>query len=398
MKKAKLTLYTVIGQPERIPASIEKHFRDVTKTIQQEDEETELIFQDNSRIIFHLNHKKNRPSFISSHISGMVRYFGEARTENHTLKENVLRQIACFNCVVGIVFETDNHIQRTDYIINTLFSIAREINGFLLYPDMHIYNGQGQLVFSSDGKSELTEFNAIANTDILKSEQSDETTADLQRREKSIRFLKEKNIPFLPQLRTEFPEREICLKRKEEMVRRAIVLFALAVYSEVLLSENPDPTEARNYFDKIDEIYSIRNDLTPLEETYLNNPDPSEAERIQFLWKYECCAVLLWASGIVEELPYPSEICDIPVIAAIFWQHKNFEDLFSKGIPRKQEEIADAADLTLRYDWACTDARMNQKDIPASLDAAVVMERHYTFNWLLGANQGANWDEIQPNT
>ena len=32
------------------------------------------------------------------------------------------------------------------------------------------------------------------------------------------------------------------------------------------------------------------------------------------------------------------------------------------------------------------------------LDGGIVMERHYTFNWITGANKGAAWDDIQPNT
>ena len=35
---------------------------------------------------------------------------------------------------------------------------------------------------------------------------------------------------------------------------------------------------------------------------------------------------------------------------------------------------------------------------PASLNGDVVMERHYAFNWIIGANGGADWDDIQPNT
>ena len=56
------------------------------------------------------------------------------------------------------------------------------------------------------------------------------------------------------------------------------------------------------------------------------------------------------------------------------------------------------ADLTYRYDWACVDARIHHKDAPAQLDGGIVMDRHYTFNWITGANKGAAWDDIQPNT
>ena len=64
----------------------------------------------------------------------------------------------------------------------------------------------------------------------------------------------------------------------------------------------------------------------------------------------------------------------------------------------KTVEILDAADITLRYDWACVEARIHGKEAPASLNGGVVMERHYAFNWIIGANGGAGWDDIQPNT
>lgn len=52
----------------------------------------------------------------------------------------------------------------------------------------------------------------------------------------------------------------------------------------------------------------------------------------------------------------------------------------------------------MRYDWACVDARVKGEETPVSLDGGVVMERHYAFNWLIGAGDGAEWDEIQPTT
>ena len=119
---------------------------------------------------------------------------------------------------------------------------------------------------------------------------------------------------------------------------------------------------------------------------------------ILFGWRYECAGVLLWAAGVVDDLPYPSEIIDVPVLAAIFWQHKGIGGLLSKGFSRSQSEILDAADITLRYDWACVEARVHGKEAPASLNGDVVMERHYAFNWIIGANGGADWDDIQPNT
>lgn len=398
MKKANLTLYTVIGDPGRIPAAIQKLFTGVSRSVSTENDKTTLVLQDDSQITFNLSHAQDKAGFIEMHTEGMANYFAQAETPDETLKQNVLRQIRCFNCVTGIVFETDDNDARTNYVLNTLFDLAHELNGYVLYPDMRIFNGNGKLVFSAQGESELTAFAPTANADLLDHGRPEESEADKQRRERSLCLLKEKSIPYMDHLRSEVTESEAVPKSRTEMIQRAAALFAVAVYSEVLLSETPDRNEALTYFNKMDEIYGIHQWITPAEAAYVSNEEPEESERIQFVWRYECCAVLLWAAGIVEELPYPSEICDVPVIAGLFWQHKGIDDLLSKGIPRTDSEMLDAADLTLRYDWACVDARIHGKDAPAALDGGIVMERHYTFNWITGANEGATWDDIQPNT
>ena len=344
MEKAHLTLYTVIGSPQHILTGIQSLFAPVIQSVDTEADQIRVTLQDDSLLVFHLSHVREKAGFIEMHIEGMANYFAQAATSNPALKENVLRQIRCFNCVVGIVFETDDNNDRTRYLINTLFDLAHQVKGYLLYPNMHLYDGEGKLVFSREG------------------------------------------------------ETEVHLKSREEMMQRAATLFAVAVYSEVMLSENPDRNEALTYFNKMDEIYGIQSWLTPAEAAYISNPDPTGQECIQFVWRYENCAVLLWAAGIVEELPYPSEICDVPVIAAIFWQHKSIGDLLGQGIARSTTEILDQADLTYRYDWACVDAHIHKQEAPARLDGGIVMERHYTFNWITGANKGAAWDDIQPNT
>ena len=127
-------------------------------------------------------------------------------------------------------------------------------------------------------------------------------------------------------------------------------------------------------FNKMEQLYEVESYLSPAEAAYIDNPDPEEQECILFGWRYECAGVLLWAAGVVDDLPYPSEIIDVPVLAAIFWQHKGIGGLLSKGFSRSQSEILDAADITLRYDWACVEARVHGKEAPASLNGDVVME------------------------
>lgn len=395
MKKANLTLYCATGKPVHIPEVVKDKFQEVTCSFTRENGQMILTLQDSSSITFTLKHKQDDPDFIASHIEGMANYFATPTPVNKELQQNVIRQILSFNCITGIVFTADDNADRTNYILNTLFDVAQEINGFLLYPGMRIYNGLGQLVFSAQGETELSAFTPIADAGIKDAGDPRTTEPDNERRERSIKALQERNIPYIPHLPCIIPESRASFRSREEMLQRAVALFAVAVYSEVMLSETPDREEALGYIGKLDEIYNVTSYFTPAENSYLAHPAPDQQECVQFLWRYECCATLLWASGIVEELPYPSEICDVPVIGAILWQQAGLEELLSKGFPRTDTEILDTADITLRYDWACVDARTHDKEAPASLDGGIVMERRYAFNWIIGTNENSNWDNIQ---
>lgn len=138
MEKANITLYTVIGDPGRIVTAIREHFKEMTKEFTPENGNILLTLADDSTISFNINHRQDKPDFIASHTAGMANYFSSAETPLVELKENVLQQIRVFNCVTGITFDIDDNGDRTSYIINGLFAIANDVNGFLLYPSMQI--------------------------------------------------------------------------------------------------------------------------------------------------------------------------------------------------------------------------------------------------------------------
>ena len=104
MEKANLTLYTVIGNPQRILTGIQSLFALVIRSVDTEADQIRVTLQDDSLLTFHLSHAREKAEFIEMHTEGMANYFAQAETVNIDLKENVLRQIRCFNCVTGIVF------------------------------------------------------------------------------------------------------------------------------------------------------------------------------------------------------------------------------------------------------------------------------------------------------
>ena len=115
----------------------------------------------------------------------------------------------------------------------------------------------------------------------------------------------------------------------------------------------------------------------------------------KFGWRYECCAVLLWALGLWE-LGEPDKICDAGEIGKILWNN-DFISLLEKSELKTKEEILDMQDLILRYDWACVDARINSQKITV-IDGEIVYEWHYALNWLTNANYTTDWDSIRTDT
>ena len=223
----------------------------------------------------------------------------------------------------------------------------------------------------------------------------EEMPADTARRERSISILKEKGIPYLPQLYVIVPEAEAHVKTPKEVARRVLTMFGVCVYSEVRGSgESWD--DAQNYLHKINDILNGKLDesLTPMEKHYLAEKEPEQSAIAKFGWRYECCHVLLWALGILEELGFPNEICNVSQMGKIIWQLDGEDDFLENVKPRSREEILDMADLILRYNWACVDARINGRENPAGLNGEVVQEWHYAFEWLVGSNGNADWDDV----
>ena len=105
---------------------------------------------------------------------------------------------------------------------------------------------------------------------------------------------------------------------------------------------------------------------------------------------------MLWALGIIDELKYPSEICDVQTIVGKIFQpsRKEFEDSVEL---RSEPDILDELDKTYRMNWACVDARVKGREVLGNINPSVIYERHYSLNWLTNY-QNQDWDDVQTDT
>jgi hypothetical protein len=207
------------------------------------------------------------------------------------------------------------------------------------------------------------------------------------RKVRSEALLKERNVPVNSHLPYIEDASEALIRKKEEVALRAMTLLIVAAKAEGLEQE---------IVDSLIKDYDLSMVLSPNEKRFVEDPDPSQFDRTQFIWRYEAAWVLLWALNYVEELAPPTSICNVPA-AVTFLKERTRKQFISDAELRSVSDLLDANDLIYRYHWAVVDTRVNGLKIPSEIDSSVVLERHYALNWLIGY-MGQEWDYVSTDT
>ncbi|QDU96953.1 DUF4272 domain-containing protein [Lignipirellula cremea] len=207
------------------------------------------------------------------------------------------------------------------------------------------------------------------------------------RKSRSLAILKAEQVPFVKHLPLIETEAESTRRTTEQVATRAMALCIVAVKGEGL---------GQAILEKLISEYELASAFTPKEKAFINNPTPTEHDRLQFAWRYECYWVMLWALGYIDTLERPGQVCDVGKAVLILRDNGRMGFLANARL-RSQAEILDAADLIYRYHWAVVDARINNRQPPAGLDGGVVMERHHALNWLIGYLD-QEWDDVSTDT
>jgi hypothetical protein len=208
------------------------------------------------------------------------------------------------------------------------------------------------------------------------------------RKKRSIKIIKSKNIPFIEHLPVIVADKKAKIRSKEEIVKRAIALYIVAAKAEGL---------SKGKLKKIIDNFKASKFFTKKEDKFIKKGKPSEQERANFGWQFECCHVMLWALGHIKNLDYPGNICDVPKDVEILKEVGSYENFFNKSKLKEVEKILDEADLIYRYDWACLNSRINGEKSPGHLDFGVVVERHRALNWLINY-MDQDWDDVSMDT
>jgi Domain of unknown function (DUF4272) len=209
------------------------------------------------------------------------------------------------------------------------------------------------------------------------------------RRAKSEAYCKQKNIPIYSNPNSLFvdPEALVNIRSKNEVVDRALALCYIGLKSEGL---------EQKYLDRFAKDHNIMAKLTSNEKEYATAKMPTEQQTTDANWRYESLHVMLWALGYKESLIYPDQMCNVADDVKII--HELGEVKFRENAKlRSKTEILDQADLILRLNWACVNARVSNEPAPADLNSSVVYERHFSLNWLINY-LNLDWDNVTTDT
>jgi len=179
---------------------------------------------------------------------------------------------------------------------------------------------------------------------------------------------------------------DVTLRSPREVADRLLALAIVATKAEGLEQEIVERVVAERGIGLL---------FSPRERAFIADPEPSEHDRIQFIWRYEAAWVLFWALKWTQApLGLPLAICDVPLLSE---KVRDTPDLAARGL-RSKAAILDEADLIYRCHWTTRQAGLDGEEPSGGLEPGVTMERHHALNWLIRYGDDAPWDEVGTDT
>lgn len=339
-----------------------------------------------------------KETYAKDQINGVWNYFRQTETEHLEIQRNLLHHLRMCRGVVSVNagYDGPKDPVKEEDIMCQVSKAALQLQGLVTQGTDVICDAVGHPIFNKQGKSDL-KFYMPPKYPLPDSWKENAPPDELSRRERSIDALEEKHIyapSFLPLLGA---NEETEGRSLQEISKRAAALLAVSLYSECRLGEKMPYAEAKDFIQPVIESYDIKDSFSPNEKEYLDDPDSTEQDQIQFVWQYETLWVMEWALGLHDDLFWPTHICDVPKTVNLM--HKPDMDALMEDVkPRDRKEILDMADYYYLLHWACVDARVCGLPAPLELDEGIVMERRKALFWLAGCDDLCPWDDVDLST
>jgi len=199
---------------------------------------------------------------------------------------------------------------------------------------------------------------------------------------KNISLLKEKNIPFIENMKAIPFNSCTDLRSKEEIINRMLADYAVATCALYALAGKAD--KLGSILNQMNNKLGIIKALTEEDFRFLMAMEAQKVSKQSLQdasWAFEECAMLMWVLGIIDK-PGSDKECNVVQLDKFFVNNKNYDDLLSKCNLKSKEEILEQADLLFRYHWACRETRMRGIQLP-QLNEMIVQEQRRALEWVL---------------
>ena len=328
---------------------------------------------------------------VTKNLMGMVGFVMKIPTSHHEVRNQLVYKIRSINSELSFMAEPS--IQPV--FEEALREIVSDLDAIVFVkPNSFLNKSTGQyfanssldLILDQNGNSDIKELKVVVESSYADQPRASFTGRQVGRRERSVQTLSAHQIKISKNLPCVADELNVNLRSKEEVVDRLYALLTIAIKGEGI----DQATINKFILDK-----NIKH-FSPKENSLITQFSLNDSDKAYATWRYESYAALLWAAGLLDHLPFPSDICDVKKVV-IMLRNQSRSDLETSIQLRSKEEILDQLDLHFRMNWACVDARIKSEKVSGNLNPSVVYERHFLLNWLTGY-LGSDWDDVMTNT
>ncbi len=328
---------------------------------------------------------------LTKNLMGMVGFVMNIPTAHHEVRNQLVYKIRSINTEMSFMAEP----KIISEFEGALREILCDLDGIAFVKPNSVLNKSTtqyfadsnlNLILDQNGKSDIQELKVVVDSKYADQPQASYTGKQVGRKERSIQTLSAHQIKINKNLPCVADDSIVNIRSKEEVLDRLYALLVIAVKGEGV----DQATINKFILDK-----NIKH-FSPKENSLITQFKLSDTDKAYATWRYESYTALLWAAGLLEHLPFPSEICDVKNVVTIL-RNPSRSEMESTIELRSKAEILDQLDLHYRMNWACVDARIKGEQVTGNLNPSVVYERHYLLNWLTGY-LGSDWDDVMTNT
>lgn len=328
---------------------------------------------------------------LTKNLAGMVNFIQSIPAQKTNIRDQFLYKVMSANSEMAFIAEPNisgDFEKSLRKIVSAIdaYIFAQPSELFSKSTNQHFLDKDLQLIIDTEGNSEVESVSVIVDSKYHDIPASEASKDQIERKQKSETHLAENKIKVNKNLPCVEAKSNVVLRSKADIIDRAYALMIMGVKGEGIEQEYLKRTVAEKHI----------NSFSPREEFTYKLENMMDEERAYATWRYESLNVMLWALRFMDELSYPSEICDVKAIVGMIFQPSR-SDFDSKAKLRTKEEILDQLDKVYRMHWACVDARIKGVQVSGNINPSVIFERHYALNWLTNY-ENQDWDDVQTNT